>query len=284
MVHERELLSCLSRLRRYAQALCGARSTGDDLLMTTIRRVDLRDPSACANLPVTLFRLLNKTWNEFEHIQVGSPFHEPNGDLENSLVKVEAFRTDAKQVDKRLDGVKSNALQAFLLVAQEGFPQSQAAEILEVAEDEFEELYSGAEYIILKRGSIDVLIIEDDTFVSADLGQIMTSMGHGIAGIASTCEQAIYIASKHQPGLILCDISLADGSSGICAVNEILDSKSVPVLFITSHADRLSTCNASEPAYLVSKPYSVEQIRTVSSQVLFHQQSHLTKYQDNTAA
>ena len=66
-----------------------------------------------------------------------------------------------------------------------------------------------------------------------------------------------------------CYIQLADGSSGLEAVNEILQSFDVPVIFITAYPERLLTGSRPEPTFLVNKPFRTETVQAVISQALF---------------
>ena len=68
---------------------------------------------------------------------------------------------------------------------------------------------------------------------------------------------------------MLADIQLADGSSGLDAVNEMLASFSVPVVFITAYPERLLTGERPEPAFLITKPFQPETVKAVISQALF---------------
>jgi len=68
---------------------------------------------------------------------------------------------------------------------------------------------------------------------------------------------------------VLADIQLADGSSGLDAVNEILGSFDVPVIFITAYPERLLTGSRPEPTFLVNKPFRTETVQAVISQALF---------------
>jgi len=72
-----------------------------------------------------------------------------------------------------------------------------------------------------------------------------------------------------RPGLVLADIQLADGSSGIDAVNEFLRDVSVPVIFVTAYPERLLTGTKPEPTFLISKPFKEEALKAVISQALF---------------
>jgi CheY-like chemotaxis protein len=69
--------------------------------------------------------------------------------------------------------------------------------------------------------------------------------------------------------MVLADIQLADGSSGIDAVNDILAESPIPVIFITAFPERLLTGERPEPAFLVTKPFNPEMVKALISQALF---------------
>jgi two-component SAPR family response regulator len=62
---------------------------------------------------------------------------------------------------------------------------------------------------------------------------------------------------------------LADGSSGLDAVDDILAIAQVPVIFITAYPERLLTGDRPEPTYLVTKPFQEGTVKTTISQALF---------------
>ena len=76
-----------------------------------------------------------------------------------------------------------------------------------------------------------------------DIEALVESLGHNVIGIARTHNEAVALAKKKRPGLILADIQLADGSSGLDAVNELLGTFEVPVIFITAYPERSSPGN-----------------------------------------
>jgi CheY-like chemotaxis protein len=114
-----------------------------------------------------------------------------------------------------------------------------------------------------------VLIIEDETLIAIDLSDIVAKLGHEVVATADTASKAIAAAAQHKPDLVLADIQLADGSSGIDAVNEILHRVAVPVIFITAFPDRLLTGERPEPTFLITKPYLEETVQAAVSQALF---------------
>jgi CheY-like chemotaxis protein len=113
------------------------------------------------------------------------------------------------------------------------------------------------------------MIIEDEPLIAMDLESLVESLGHGVTGIARTHREAVALAGKKQPGLILADIRLADMSSGVDAVKEILLSFEVPVIFITAYPEQLLTGERPEPAFLITKPFRPANVTAVISQALF---------------
>ena len=118
-----------------------------------------------------------------------------------------------------------------------------------------------------------MLIIEDETFIAIDLETLVESLGHRVIGVARTHSEAIKLAKSKQPGLILADIQLADGSSGLDAVNELLRTFEVPVIFITAYPERFLTGERPEPAFLISKPFQPAMVSAIARQALFFERS-----------
>src|SRR5262249_61547826 len=114
-----------------------------------------------------------------------------------------------------------------------------------------------------------ILIIEDETVIAMDLSDIVTGIGHEVCAVETTASGAVEAADRERPDLVLADIQLADGSSGIDAVKEILSSFDVPVIFITAFPDRLLTGERPEPTFLITKPHSQDMVRAAVSQALF---------------
>jgi len=78
---------------------------------------------------------------------------------------------------------------------------------------------------------------------------------------------------EDRPGLVLADIQLADDSSGIDAVKDILAEFEVPVIFITAFPDRLLTGERPEPTFLITKPFQRSTVKAAISQALFFDQN-----------
>ena len=159
--------------------------------------------------------------------------------------------------------------QAFLLTAVEGFTPSEAANIIGADFSEIDTLIAEAQAEIDAELATDVLIIEDEPVIAADIEALVTELGHTVAGIATPRAEAAEAVARETPGLILADIQLADGSSGIDAVKDILARLDVPVIFITAFPERLLTGERPEPTFLITKPFQPETVKAAIGQALF---------------
>jgi CheY-like chemotaxis protein len=159
--------------------------------------------------------------------------------------------------------------QALLLTAMEGFTPEDAAYLIDVEPSEVEELVTEALAEIENQTRARVLIIEDEPIIAMDIETIVRDLGHNVTGVAVTRDEAIAQARQHPPGLVLADIQLADNSSGIDAVKDILAEFSVPVIFITAFPERLLTGTRPEPTFLITKPFQRSTVKAAIAQALF---------------
>ncbi|MCR8550148.1 response regulator [Salipiger sp. P9] len=246
--------SALPYLRRYARALTGSQTTGDNYAAATLEAILAdRSSTAEASTPkVGLFRVFHGIW-----ASTGAP------------VVDEASGALAKAQD-RLATLTPNSREALLLHTIEEFSLSDVAEIMQIETDEAEQLVRLARQEMADAVSGRVLIIEDEAIIAMDLESIVADLGHRVTGVARTRDAAVALAREDVPDLVLADIQLADNSSGIDAVNDILTELGArPVIFITAFPERLLTGERPEPAFLISKPYSEDQVRSAVSQAMF---------------
>ena len=171
--------------------------------------------------------------------------------------------------DVRLQALAPIHRQAFLLTSLEGFTVTEVADILDVSESEVGAFIAEAQTEIENDLRTDVLIIEDEPVIAADLESLVSELGHNVTGNATTHKEAVELARKYPPGLVLCDIQLADNSSGIDAAHDILQDFDVPIIFITAFPERLLTGERPEPTYLISKPFQEATVKAAIAQALF---------------
>jgi len=247
----------LPYLRRYARALTGSQATGDAFVRETLEAAledeDLRRMIGTGR--AELYHVFNKIWSS-GYVDPGAP--EDDGSSGHEVAAQE-----------RLSHITPLNRQALLLTTLEDFSIDEAAFVMDREPSEVEALVQEAVEEIDRESSTSVLIIEDEPLISMQLEDLVRSLGHEVCGMAATRSQAQQIVAEQMPGLVLADIQLADGSSGLDAVEDILKIDSVPVIFITAYPERLLTGDRPEPTYLVTKPFQESTVRAAISQALF---------------
>ncbi len=248
----RQITPHLPHLRRFARALTGTQDAGDALVIATLETLIDDDSLFQRELPpkVALYNVF------IDVLHAG----EDDGEWK---------ATSQSPAERKLGSMTPKARQAFLLNAMEGFRMDEIAAILSCTEEELSDLIVRAEREIASEMATSVLIIEDEPIIALDIEALVRELGHRVAGVARTHREAIELMKATRPGLVLADIQLADGSSGLDAVNEILRAVELPVIFITAYPERLLTGERPEPAFLITKPFQPEEVKAVISQALF---------------
>ncbi len=244
----------LPYVRRYARALTGDQTAGDQYVRVTLEALAAGERSLDSTMTprVALYRVFHSIW-----CVTGAKL-EPRGE-----------GLGGEAVGERLMRIAPRSRQAFLLTAVEGFTPSEAAQILDAAFTDVETLIAEAQREIDAELATDVLIIEDEPVIAADIEALVEELGHTVIGIAATRDEAAHAVARTKPGLVLADIQLADGSSGIDAVKDILARAEIPVIFITAFPERLLTGERPEPTFLITKPFQPETVKAAIGQALF---------------
>ncbi|MEM6898192.1 MAG: response regulator [Pseudomonadota bacterium] len=257
----------LPLLRRYTRALTGSQASGDAYVRASLTALAENPDALQDNLPdrVALYAYCHRIWistgAQLETGRTGEP-----GDQDR----------DQDIQDERLQALAPRQRQAFLLTAMEGFSQIEAAQILDTSTDDVAQLIETALRDIESELTTKVLVIEDEPIIAADLEAIVEELGHEVTGNATTHTEAVSFAKETPPGLVLCDIQLADDSSGLDAARDILADFDVPVIFITAFPERLLTGERDEPTYLITKPFKPDSVKAAIAQALFFHRNENT--------
>ncbi len=245
----------LPYMRRYARALTGEQSAGDAYVRAALEALAAGERSLPPHLTprVALYHVFHTIWDG-----TGAQLEARN---DNGM--------EAGDASGRLMRIAPRSRQAFLLTALEGFNPSEAGQILGASASEIEVLISEAQGEIDAELATEVLIIEDEPVIAADIEALVRELGHKVLDVAATRKEAVEAVARATPGLVLADIQLADGSSGIDAVKDILGRFDVPVIFITAFPERLLTGERPEPTFLITKPFQPETVKAAIGQALF---------------
>lgn len=241
-------------LRRYARALTGSQDTGDRYAAATIEAIllDNADVGRSDDPKIALFGAFHLVWSS-----AGAPLGTPDSRL-------------SAVAQAHMANLTANTREALLLNAIEGFSLADIAQIMLITPEEAAVLIDLAEAEMAASVAGKVMIIEDEAIIAMDIQAIVAGMGHVVTGIARTRSEAVALAASNRPDLVLADIQLADNSSGIDAVNDILAQfEDIPVVFITAFPERLLTGKPAEPAFLITKPFAEDEVKTAVSQAMF---------------
>ncbi|MEY1557580.1 response regulator [Yoonia sp. R2331] len=245
----------LPYLRRYARALTGSQDSGDAFALATLQDI-LSDPGALTGdgpVKVALFAVMHRIWTG-----------RPPVDADDAATRIEAA------AQAHLAKLTPATREALLLQTLEGFSDDEVGQIIGTTAAKAARLIGIAHAEMAQSVVGDILIIEDEAVIAMDLETIVSEVGHTVTGVARTHAAALELARTARPGLILADIQLADKSSGIDAVNDLLGLfGDVPVIFITAFPERLLTGAKPEPAFLITKPYAEDQVRSAVAQAMF---------------
>ena len=243
-------------VRRYARALTGSQQHGDAYVRATLEAIVAAPDEFPAHVDprLGLYRTFQAIWQ--------STNLEDDGEHDD--------QNDGQAIARaRLARVAPQSRQALLLTAMEGFTSQDAAYLMETDTQDVESWVADALRDIESQTRSRVLIIEDEPLIAMDIETIVRDLGHAVCGIAVTRDEAVTMALAERPGLVLADIQLADNSSGIDAVKDILAEFSVPVIFITAFPERLLTGERPEPTFLITKPFQKATVKAAIAQALF---------------
>ncbi|KQU62168.1 Phyllosphere-induced regulator PhyR [Sphingomonas sp. Leaf339] len=257
-----QLAPHLPFLRRYGRALTGSQSHGDKYVRATLEAIVAAPDQFPRDVDprLGLYRMFQGIWSS-------ANYDEMEDNLGSELAGAEAVTR------ARLSRMTPLSRQALLLTAMEGFSPEDAAYLIDVDADEVDRLVAEALSEIENQTRARVLIIEDEPIIAMDIETIVRDLGHDVTGVAVTRDEAVGLAMEDRPGLVLADIQLADDSSGIDAVKDILAEFEVPVIFITAFPERLLTGERPEPTFLITKPFQRSTVKAAISQALFFDQT-----------
>ena len=251
-----DIVAQLPYLRRYARALTGSQGIGDQYVRICLEMI-VEDPSLMpkdVDLRLQLFSLFHQVWAA----------------TKSTELRERALRTPApnEPIGEQLAVLPPVERQTLLLVSLEGFSFADTAYILGLSEAEARSFFNRAQEDIRRQAPATVMIIEDEKIIALDIASIVEEMGHNVCGVAEREGEALALARRTKPQLILADIQLKDGDSGIVAVQEILKSAEVPVIFITGFPEYLLTGRTVEPVFVITKPFKAETLKAAIAQAL----------------
>lgn len=248
----------LPYLRRHARALTGSQRSGDAYVRATLEAILAGEASVTDDLPprTALYRTFHAIW-----ASGGGGLRGPDAP--------DGQPGDLSGPEERLLRLSPRSREALLLSALDGFSFQEIGAILGVSAADAERLAAESQAEMERELETSVLIIEDEAMIALDIKELTEELGHTVVAIARTRQEAVRLARQHRPGLVLADIQLADDSSGVDAVSDILADMDAPVIFVTAFPERLLTGERPEPTYLLTKPFDRMALKATIGQALF---------------
>jgi CheY-like chemotaxis protein/DNA-directed RNA polymerase specialized sigma24 family protein len=248
-----EIVRSIPYLRRYARALTGSQARGDQYVRLCLEAI-ITEPEKI------------KPTGDF-HLQLFTVFHDCFRIFDKAL----GDAGELPQKDpfgKQLAALPSLERQVLLLISLESFSVAETGRILGIGDSEVVQNLNFAHEQLKKQTSAKVLIIEDEPVIAMDIASIVEGLGHDVVGVAGRKDEAVQLAKRHMPNLVLADVQLLDGDSGIVTVQEILKSMTAPVIFVTGFPERLLTGDGMEPTFIITKPFDPETLKVTIGQAL----------------
>ncbi len=107
-----------------------------------------------------------------------------------------------------------------------------------------------------------ILIIEDEVAIACDIAFNLESHGYTIVNIVHSAEDGLEVLKNHDVHLVMLDINLGNGLSGIELATIIDREFRIPFIYITSYADNDTLTKAAEtfPASYLVKPFKEDDL------------------------
>ena len=113
----------------------------------------------------------------------------------------------------------------------------------------------------MSSNSLRIVIADNESIIRMDLRELLMEAGHEVVAEAGDGRQAIDLARRHRPDLVIMDIKMPE-MDGLTAAKVISDEKIAPVLLLTAYSQKEIVDKAKESgvlAYLV-KPVKEENL------------------------
>ncbi|EKV32604.1 Two-component response regulator [Caenispirillum salinarum AK4] len=247
-----DLRARIPRLRRHAYLLTGNMHSADaavEACLGALRRGDDGRPTAADDMD--LFRSF--------HMGLLVPTRPvPGPDA--------ACERDPKLADARdrLFGLAPMERRVVALVTVENFSPADAAKILRMDARRLEQLLiEGRRHLSTPRRALRAMIIEDDQLIGLDIAASLEEMGYGDCIHAANSIEAFEAAAGGEPDLIIADVKLSNGDSGVELARRLTGRSNTPVVFVTAFPEIPLADPAVSKDRVLPKPFSTSAFKTM---------------------
>ncbi|MCX9077912.1 MAG: response regulator [Candidatus Methanoperedens sp.] len=116
----------------------------------------------------------------------------------------------------------------------------------------------------------NILIVEDESIVALDIKMTLRRMGHHVIATVDSGHDAIIVAVRDKPDLILMDIRLKGDIDGISASHAINQQCQIPIIYLTGQLDEstVKRAQSTHPTGYLAKPFAVADLAALIDQAL----------------
>lgn len=232
----------LAVVRQFSRAVFADRLIGDELLRLTMARVSI-DPTSSSSSVVDMMSAFLHSWRMAVKERVANPTLFSDAALIDSL--------PVPPEDSRL---------LLLMVDALGLQPETAAQVIGLKRDPIPLLHATRNALAVET-SATALVVENEPLIAADIRGILDRLGVNVCGQARTAPAAVEKAAANRPDIILADYNLDGNTTGVEAMTQISEVHDCPVVFITGFPDRVLHGDEIEPDFVISKPYTPDNVR-----------------------
>ncbi|MAW82727.1 MAG: hypothetical protein CMI63_21030 [Parvularcula sp.] len=231
-------------VRQFARAVTSDQFLGDEIAAAALQRFDY---SAVEGLPdrerqITVFRAFYDAWRSAS-AEGGAAFSN------RSVLAARPFTAEPPR-------------QLVLLVDVIGLEIEKAAALIGVEPSEAKRLLSEERRrIAATQVSGTALVIEDEPVIALEVAATLETIGLKVLATARTADDAIRLANKHRPDVVMADYDLGAGRTGLDAVREITSTLPVIAIFLTAYPDDVLSGDDYEPTFILTKPFDERALR-----------------------
>lgn len=110
---------------------------------------------------------------------------------------------------------------------------------------------------------VRILLVEDERVVAADIEACVSGLGYDVVGSAASGVEALRLAVRTEPDLVLMDIKLKGDLDGVDVAGALHERLKIPVVYLTAFADVeiLERAKKTAPSGYVLKPFDDRMLR-----------------------
>ena len=105
---------------------------------------------------------------------------------------------------------------------------------------------------------LKVLVLEDDASIGMQIEKLVKKIGYTVTGVALNSQECLRMAKSNPPDLLIADIDLGGGPTGIETAEKIYKKHKIPTIFVTGNASKENLRTAHQKLHTISflsKPF-----------------------------